>query len=183
VAAEAGFGRGDRWRPLVLRAGGRRVEVRGRFDRVDADPAGNAVAVDYKVSFGRGGRKYGARDHEDALEEGDPQVPLYLVALRDAAGYAPAGVEIADVVNRRVTGIRVEGAPETVAADRASVVLPAEEVEAIRGRLAARAALAAAALARGAVEPWPRDPARCGAGKCDFADLCRFEKVRLEAGR
>jgi ATP-dependent helicase/nuclease subunit B len=182
VAEEAAFGERGGWPALVLRAGGRRVEVRGRLDRLDADAAGNAVAVDYKMSFR--GRKYGEREHAEALADGDPQVPLYLVALRDAAGLVPAGVEIADVVSGRITGIRVEGAPPTVAPDRASVVVAPGDIDGIARALAARARAAADALARGDVTPRPKDADRCGPGECRFADLCRFEKWRLAgAGR
>jgi PD-(D/E)XK nuclease superfamily protein len=181
VGQEVAFGEKGGRPALVLRAGGRRIEVRGRIDRLDADDAGNAVAVDYKLSFR--GRKYGEREHAEALEGGDPQVPLYLLALRDAAGLVPAGVEIADIVSGRVTGIRVEGAPDTVAPDGRPVLLPRADLDGIARAMAARAGGAAAALARGDVTPWPRDPGRCGAGKCDFADLCRFEKWRLAGGK
>jgi hypothetical protein len=176
VKEEASFGMGGEYPALLLRAGARRIEVRGQFDRVDADPAGNAVVVDYKMSFA--GRKYAAREHDLALTDGDPQVPLYLAAIRGAAGFAPAGVEIADIAARRVTGIRVEGAPESVAPDPKSVVVSAADIDLIVEALSLRAGIAAAALAKGDVAPGPKDPARCGAGNCDYADLCRFEKGR-----
>jgi ATP-dependent helicase/nuclease subunit B len=181
VGEEVPFGGQAPYPPLVLRAGGRRIEVRGFLDRLDTDDARNAVAVDYKLSLR--GRKYTAKEHESALEDGDPQVPLYLVALRDALGLVPAGVEIADIFTGRVTGIRVEGAPDTVAPDDASVRVTRAELDDLARAMAARAGGAAAALARGDVTPWPADPDRCGAGKCDFADLCRFEKWRLRGDR
>ena len=128
-------------------------------------------------------RKYGEKEHAEALADGDPQVPLYLVALRDAAGFEPAGVEIADVVSGRVSGIRVEGAPGDVAPDRAAVIVAPGEIDGIARALAARAAGVASALGRGDVAPWPADPARCGPGKCAFADLCRFDKWAPPRGR
>jgi hypothetical protein len=172
--AEAGFGAGDGFPPLVLRSRGRRIEVRGRMDRIDRDAEGRAVAVDYKVSAK--GRKYGEKEHGEALAGGDPQVILYLLALRDAAGLVPAGVEIADVLAGGITGIRVDDAPGTVAPDGEAIVIPRAGIDDLAIRLGERAGAAARALARGDVTPFPRDPDRCGAGKCGYADLCRFAK-------
>jgi ATP-dependent helicase/DNAse subunit B len=180
---EVGFGPGKEHPSLVLRSGGRRVEVRGSLDRLDVDGEGRAVAVDYKYRTGRDEKKYTETEHREALVDGDPQVPLYLLALRDAAGLVPLGVEIVDVVSGRVTGIRVEGAPESVARDRKSVVVEPAGLDDLARALGGRAAGAAAALGRGDVAPWPLDANRCGAGSCDFADLCRFEKWRLRGDR
>jgi len=175
-------------RPLVLRAAGRRVEVRGRFDRVDVDPRFEAsVVVDYKFTL-RAPRTYGPREHEAALAGVDPQVPLYLLAARDALGTLPLGVEIADVRSGTVTGLRVEGAPASVAPDTELPPLGEADLEALEAAVREAAGRAAGALAAGDVGTRPRDLQRCGAGRCDYADLCRFERWnaprrRREEGR
>ncbi|MCK6481914.1 MAG: PD-(D/E)XK nuclease family protein [Planctomycetes bacterium] len=158
--------------PLRFRIGPLRIEVRGRFDRVDLAPDGGAVAVDYKTGTGR--REYDEEAHGEALEGADPQVPLYWLALRDALGRRPDGVEIAEVRALRVTGLRAEGAGDPVAPAGAQVLDAAGEriqEEAIRALLGR----AAGSLARGEIPARPFDPDRCGAGRCDFADLCRFD--------
>jgi len=171
---EHGFGMGPEGAPaLRFLLGRRRAEVRGQFDRVDLAPDGTAVAVDYKMRWSE--RDYDEEGHEAALSGEDPQVPLYWLALRDALRAPPAGVEIAEVGSLRVTGIRSPGAPESVAPDGAVALddASAGEVEAGVRALLSRAA---GSLARGEIPARPFDPDLCGAGRCDYADLCRYEK-------
>jgi hypothetical protein len=160
--------------PLLLRSGRRRIEVAGRFDRVDVAPDGGAVAVDYKLRWR--GEGFGAEDLEEGLGGADLQVPLYLLALRDSLGLRPAGVEIAEIGSGVVAGVRVEGAPGSVAPGEGSAVLDGARVAALEAAVREAAGAAAEALARGEIPARPSDPGRCGAGACPFADLCRHEK-------
>jgi hypothetical protein len=164
---------------LVLRVGRRRVEVRGLMDRVDVDPRGRAIAVDYKVSFSKDGRSYQEKDHGSALEGADPQVPLYWMALRHCLGKEPAGVEIVDVVHDRVTGLRGADAEDSVAPDSRSMILPPDGDAAVEAAMLALAKRVVDSLVEGRVEPSPADFARCGSGNCEYADLCRFDGVEI----
>ena len=161
---------------LRFAAGRRRVEVRGVFDRVDLAPGeGPAVIVDYKMRWKE--EPYDGDRHEEALAGKDPQVPLYWLALRDALGREPAGVEIAEVGTLAITGLRAASADGGVAPDGA-VVLDAAGDDGLRARLEEMLAGAVGALGRGEIPARPVDEDRCGAGACDFADLCRYEKWR-----
>jgi len=174
-AFEIPFGLGGRREapPLVLRAAGRRVEVRGQIDRLDASPDGSAVAVDYKMRFRE--RPYDERKFEESASGKDPQAFVYYLALREAFGRRVAGVEFAEVGTLSVTGIRAPGAPDSVAPDGAQALDAAGEalVEAAVRDAAGRAV---AGLAKGDIATRPEDRDRCGAGRCAFADLCRYEK-------
>jgi hypothetical protein len=175
VGFEVPFGSGGRGEagPLVLRAGGRRVEVRGRLDRLDRAPDGSAIAVDYKMRWKE--RPFDEKEFEKGASGEDPQPFVYWLALRDAFGLRPAGVEFAQVGARTVSGLRAADAPESVAPDEPRV-LDAEGAAAVERAVRDAAGRAAAALARGLVPARPNDPDRCGSGRCDYADLCRFEK-------
>jgi DNA helicase-2/ATP-dependent DNA helicase PcrA len=93
-----------------------RVEVIGRFDRVDLDPAG-ATVIDYKTS-----------EIEDAAAaarraEGSDQLRLYALAYRAQAGVLPRALELRFVE----TGLRGRIAPEDADADRAAELVAAAE--------------------------------------------------------
>jgi RecB family exonuclease len=92
------------------------VEVIGRFDRVDLDPAG-ATVIDYKTS-----------EIEDAAAaarraEGSDQLRLYALAYRAQAGVLPRALELRFVE----TGLRGRVAPEDADADRAAELVAAAE--------------------------------------------------------
>ncbi|MHC4922621.1 MAG: PD-(D/E)XK nuclease family protein [Planctomycetota bacterium] len=178
VHFEVGFGLpGSDHGALVLEADGRRIELRGRLDRVDVDEQGRAVAVDYKSGWST--RPFGKSRWERALEGIDPQVPAYLVVLCDVLGLEPAGVEIAAVATGEVSGVRVEGHGGAVAPRVNSVVLPADELDAVRNAVTDAAGRAAGDLDRGNIAPWPADANRCGSDRCSYADLCRFGKEEM----
>jgi ATP-dependent helicase/nuclease subunit B len=176
---EHGFGMGEKGGAPALRllVDRRRILVRGRFDRVDVAPDGTAVAVDYKMRAKE--KPFDERALAKAEEGVDPQVLIYWLALRDALGLVPVGVELADVATGNVTGIRAEGAPESVAPSGKSVVRDAAGIAAMEEKVRAAAGRAATSLARGEISARPEDPRRCGSGFCDFADLCRHEKWDL----
>jgi hypothetical protein len=168
-----GLGRGDGAPALVLRAAGRRVEVRGQIDRLDAAGDGTAVAVDYKMRFRE--RPFDDEKFEEAAAGRDPQALVYWLAVREVFGRKVLGVEFAEVGTLAVSGIRAPGAPESVAPHKPRI-LDAEEEARIEASVREAAGRAVSALAKGDIGTRPEDRTRCGAGSCDFADLCRYEK-------
>jgi ATP-dependent helicase/nuclease subunit B len=85
---EFAFGEGSPRPPLVLRAGGAAVRVKGRIDRVDASPD-RLLVIDYKNA--RQATRYRPLLEPEAFGVDSFQVPLYLLAAaRELPGRAPA---------------------------------------------------------------------------------------------
>lgn len=143
---------------------GREVLLRGRVDRVDRGPEG-AVVIDYKYSA----RGFD-RSRRDGVAEGSHlQLPIYLLAVRDALGTPPMGAWLYPLRRPRTSGFAVEGGPapdEAVTLDAAALdellLATADRVLGFDGRIRA-----------GEVAIRPRDRGRCAG--CDYADLCRLE--------
>lgn len=82
------------------------AQIRGRFDRIDADENGNYAVVDYKSS------PNDLRQHGSWLKNNEIQLLLYSLALQDGIASLPAGevVEAVYFVARtmeRQTGLRI----------------------------------------------------------------------------
>jgi superfamily I DNA/RNA helicase/RecB family exonuclease len=148
---------------------GEAVELSGMIDRVDVDDRGRAVVVDYKYSSIA---RYSNLDEK--LPEGlDLQLPIYALAAAKllnrevvAAGY----VTLRDANERWLR--LASGAP---GGTRADVTWEGAEGAARMTAVEARIREFDAQIRAGGIELNPRDPDRCGRGKCPFADLCRYE--------
>jgi ATP-dependent helicase/nuclease subunit B len=143
---------------------GEGVTLRGRIDRVDVGPDGEAVVYDYK----------GANVSPPArwIEEGDLQVALYMGAVESLLGLRAAGG-----FYQPLTGgdLRARG----VLDGEGGVELPCvggdvrdhEQVRDLLVRAAARAREAAAQAGRGELRPRPQS---CGfRGGCAYPAICR----------
>jgi ATP-dependent helicase/DNAse subunit B len=140
------------------------VVLRGRIDRVDISPAGDAVVVDYK------NRVEGTPSRW--IEDGKVQVPLYMLATealleRTAVGgfYQPlSGSDL------RARGILDEGSGIELDCFR-NDVRPGEE---LRGLLAEALATARAATARARRGELESRPDTCTpSGGCAYPSICR----------
>jgi RecB family exonuclease len=79
VSSEQPFGDDEGWQPVVLEAGGSRVRVRGRIDRVDvAHDSGRLRVIDYKT------RERSAESHTQAFGTTKFQLALYARAASAA---------------------------------------------------------------------------------------------------
>jgi ATP-dependent helicase/DNAse subunit B len=143
------------------------VLMRGRVDRVDVSPSGEAVVIDYKSSFAPKGA--------DWLSDGHLQMGLYMRAVEGllklpvAAGvYQPlSGATL------RPRGVVSRAAECEVDATRTDLREPDEIAETLDGVLAA--ALRAAGEARGGrLEPRPGTCGFRGSG-CAYPTICRCE--------
>jgi len=124
------------------------VEVKGIIDRLDVEPDGRALVIDYKYS---GEKNTKARkDNNDLL-----QAPLYLLAAERFFGLEPAGM----------TYIGLKGG--VVLVKWKDGELPAGWREAATERTMS----IVAAIRSGRMEVAPSDRDKCR--YCDFRDVCR----------
>ena len=168
---ELGFGfdeRDERGEGSTLRALelGEGVRMRGRIDRVDQSPAGEAVLVDYKS-----GRVSPVKRWE---QEGKLQLPLYMLAVEQLLGLpAVAGIYQPLSGSLQARGVIDADAELEIDAVRTDVL----EHDAVRELLeqAARTARQIAAEAgRGELEA---RPASCAwGGGCSYPAICRCER-------
>jgi RecB family exonuclease len=142
------------------------VQLRGRVDRVDVGPNGDAVVYDYKGRSVSGAGKW--------LAEQELQVALYMRAVEQLLGLRVVGgfyqpLSGSDLRARGVLELGDESVLDCVGDD-------AREPEAVRVLLDQAMALArdaAAQAARGALEPRPRTCAFKGG--CQYPAICRCE--------
>jgi ATP-dependent helicase/DNAse subunit B len=130
--------------------------LRGRIDRLDRTPSGEAVVIDYK--YWRGGRLKEISETRSAL-----QGPLYALGCRHAVGLEVAGVFYITLKKELKCagwglGLDVD-APELSA-------------EWLQDGLDA-ALRAAGEIRSGRIAPQPAEREICG--YCEFRDVCRYE--------
>lgn len=156
-------GEGSALGPLDLGGG---VRMRGRIDRVDLTPAGEAVLVDYKS-----GRVSAVKKWE---EEGKLQLALYMLAVEQllerpavAGLYQPLSGKLQA---RGVIDADAELELEAVRTD----VLEHEAVRELLDRAALTAREIAAQAGRGELEARPSSCA--WGGGCSYPSICRCER-------
>ena len=135
------------------------IKIRGKIDRVDlaCPPAPQAgVVVDYKYSRTAG-----------PIEEG-LQMPIYLMALKEALGVEPAGGVISAIRGPAWVGI--------MRADDEDRFL--DLLERARGQIRE----VVREIEAGVIRPGPKDIRRCGRA-CPFHPVCRFETWWKEGGQ
>ena len=152
------------------------VSVRGRVDRIDADPDGGGLfVVDYKSGKVPSSKRIGT---EEGL-----QLPLYLLALgAERTGEIVLGGAYLSPAERKRSGIvldehaNVLGLPaDGLAALR---VLPGEEAEELYEAVRATAIRAAEAIRSGAIAPLGD---RTCPPWCDLRSACRAHRGRAGA--
>lgn len=143
------------------------LRLRGVIDRVDVDAAGRALVRDYKSGRPSGGWKVASW-----AEEGQLQVALYMVAVRELLGREPAGgvyqpLRGDDLRARGVVRDDVDAGAHVPKSDRRT----REELEAALDDAARRARRLAAELRAGRLAPTPQT---CGpGGTCAYPGICR----------
>jgi len=161
----------DRWR------------LHGAIDRVDRDPLGRALVLDYKTS---GSVIPGAKLEEDAKL----QLQLYLIAIAEQWGAEPvAGLyhPLAGSSSRRPRGVALEEAADELAPYglARTDLLDREAFEAMLDEARRRAGEIVSRMRRGEIrrDPGPRRGLR-GHGVCppfcDFAPICRRDRAPAE---
>jgi ATP-dependent helicase/DNAse subunit B len=161
------------------------VTVGGRLDRVETAPAAALPAsralglvVDFKCSSAGFARK------RESIEAGEElQLPIYLMAVGELFGLAPAGAELHALKTDKhprcgiydaslASSLFVEGPPA------GGVPLPEEEFRHLIDQARDTVKRLAAEIRRGAIEVSGDDWKRCQ--NCDFPALCRITRAEVE---
>jgi hypothetical protein len=142
------------------------VMLRGRIDRVDVSPDGEAVVYDYKGRIVWPAARW--------IAERDLQVPLYMRAVESLLGVRAVGgfYQPLSGSDLRARGVLEAGAAvqlECVGDDAREAI----EVRALLDEAVAAAREAAAQAARGELEPRPRTCAFKGG--CQYPAICRCQ--------
>jgi RecB family exonuclease len=142
------------------------LAIRGRIDRLDTAPSGEALVIDYKYSAGNK-----IRERVEESEGGNlVQAGLYMLAAERALNREPAGMLYCGVKKQvawggwhvDIPGMQQIGESRTRAALRELI-----------DDAAGRAAEVYQEIASGNVAVRPLDPDKCG--WCDYRDACRIE--------
>jgi RecB family exonuclease len=150
--------------PLDLGGG---VMLRGRIDRVDASPAGEAVVYDYKGRAAPAGAKWAA--------EGSFQVALYMRAVEQLLGARAVGGFYQPLAGRELRARGVLDADSNVELEAVRTdKLPHEQVEELLEACVAAACTAATEAKAGGLEPRPDTCAYNGG--CSYPTICRCER-------
>ena len=164
---EVDFGISGEGHPALELAGG--VRLRGRIDRIDTNPAGEAIVYDYK------GRNAVASASWRAKRKF--QVALYILAARDVLGLDPVGGLYqplgAKSDEQRARGLVLEDADpnlDTVATDRH----PRSAFDAIVDGVVDDVLAAVDELRAGALEPRPQSCTWNDSG-CAYPSICRCD--------
>ncbi|HLW76934.1 MAG TPA: PD-(D/E)XK nuclease family protein, partial [Bryobacteraceae bacterium] len=140
--------------------------IRGRIDRLEISPSGDALVIDYKYSA-----PSAIRDKVAEQEQGSVvQAGLYLLVAEKQFGFAPAGMLYAGLRDEikwggwhiPIPGLQAFG--ESCTRDRLSELTSAAE---------SRALAAFESILSGEIEPRPANEKKCV--WCDSRDICRIE--------
>lgn len=149
------------------------LSIRGRIDRIDLGPHGEALVIDYKYSAKNKIRRRVRDDADGNFVQGG----LYLLAAEKILRLAPAGMlfcglrkEIAwDGWHTVIRGLEQVGEVSTQA-----------RIRELMDAAAAKAAGAFEQIASGVIAPAPADEDKCA--WCDYRDICRIESAQQARG-
>ncbi len=146
---------------------GEGVLLRGRIDRVDVGPAGEAVVYDYKGRSAPPGAKWAS--------DGAWQVALYMRAVLHLLGHAPTGGFYQPLAGR---DIRARGVLDSESGLQLDCVrtdrLAHDQLGTLLEECQAAARAAAKEVQAGALEPRPNTCAY--GGGCSYPTICRCER-------
>ena len=179
---EAKFGEGGESERGILRIDG--WGLHGAIDRIDRDPDGRALVLDYKLS-----REVTAR--AKFVEEAKLQLQLYMIAVAELWGAEAVGglyLPLRGTSSRRPRGAVLEDAEAELDAYGlypADVVGP-DEMREVIADARSRAGEIVARMRAGTIDrdPGPADPRLTGhqvcPKYCGFAPICRRDRVAIE---
>jgi RecB family exonuclease len=147
--------------------------LRGRLDRCEQGPVGEAVVVDFKYSAPAGTKKNLRKLERGLLIQGG----IYLLAAERQLGLRPSGFLYCGLKQ----GVTKAG---WLVAPQAQPGVTAVSAEELRARLAVAleaAEKAVAGVLDGRIAPAPADPESCA--WCEFRDGCRVEEAAEPVAR
>ena len=158
------------------------IRIRGRIDRVDVaevDGERLGLVLDYKyVRYADGGLT--KSKFKEIEEEGvDLQLPIYLMAAREFLNVTPVGAQLytlkppperSGILESRVKQL----APLLTA--KGTLFIEERDMEAFLEHSRDHIRRQVRGIMSGCKDILPRDVRRCEEGRCEFLDVCRFEK-------
>jgi len=141
------------------------VRMRGRIDRIDVEPGGGAVVIDYKASSAPPGASW--------LRRGQLQVALYMQAARQLLGLRVLGGVYQPLSGKDLQARGAMTVDEPPLECKANDLYEPEQLEELLAAVLDTARRAAAEAGRGELEP---RPATCAfRGGCKYPTICRCE--------
>ncbi|MFQ5863407.1 MAG: PD-(D/E)XK nuclease family protein [Candidatus Brocadiales bacterium] len=155
------------------------IKISGRIDRVDvAEVDGECIGLVLDYKYSKGGLN-GSKIFGEIVEEGvDLQLPIYLMAARECLKVRPIGAQLYPLKPPERSGIleaRVK-LLATLLPTRGSFFMEEKDMETLLERSRAHILRHVSGIVSGNKDVSPRDIQMCGEGKCEFLDVCRFEK-------
>jgi ATP-dependent helicase/DNAse subunit B len=142
------------------------VLMRGRIDRIDVEPDGDAVVIDYKASSAPPGARW--------LKGGQLQVALYMQAARQLLGLRVVAGLYQPLSGKDLQARGAMSVDMPPLECKANDLYEPEQLEELLGAALELAREAAAQAASGALEP---RPATCAfRGGCKYPTICRCER-------
>jgi ATP-dependent helicase/DNAse subunit B len=142
------------------------VRMRGRIDRIDVGPGGDAVVIDYKASS--------APPAASWLKRGQLQVALYMQAARQLLGLRVVGGLYQPLSGKDLQARGVMTVDEPPLECKPNDLYEPEQLEELLAAVLHTARQAAAEAGRGELEP---RPATCAfRGGCRYPTICRCEQ-------
>ncbi len=154
------------------------IRIRGRIDRIDTaeiDGERAGLILDYKYSKAGLTKAYLKKIEDEGV---DLQLPIYMMAARECLNLTPLGAQLYQLRPPERSGLldaRIkEMAPSLPA--KGAVLRTEAEVESFLEHSKAHIRRYVGRVLSGESGVSPRDVQRCEEGKCEFLDVCRFEK-------
>ncbi|MFH1861995.1 MAG: PD-(D/E)XK nuclease family protein [bacterium] len=174
---EVRFGRESEYRIDMVSATPRTILLEGRIDRLDATADGRVLIIEYKYKKRDNTSEKGF--HSDLQAGWLPQLPLYWKVVLEHLGKAPQLALQIFLRSGRAFGF---GLPQDIILndrlrDRIKIQpYTLEELETVIQNAVNVLNRCADNVARGFIQPDPRDDDLCGPGSCAYADLCRYRQ-------
>ncbi len=155
------------------------IEITGKVDRVDiseVDGKKVGIIIDYKY----GQTEFKLADLEDGL---DLQLPIYILALKDAFKIAPIAGEFYALKTSKKTGIYnqelIDNLNLNIKPSKKSLSVDSRKLNELLQDTKNFVLEFSKEIQNGRIELDPRNIDYCGEGNCDFANVCRIDKWRL----
>jgi ATP-dependent helicase/nuclease subunit B len=155
------------------------IEISGKIDRVDISEVNGkkvGIIIDYKY----GQTEFKLTDLEDGL---DLQLPIYILALKDAFKITPIAAEFYALKTSKKTGIYnqelIDSLKLNIKPNKKSLSVDSKEFNKRLKDAENYIIKFSREIHKGKIELNPANIDFCGEGNCDFANVCRIDKWRL----
>ncbi len=172
---EFGFGDKEEQPGLQVDFRDSSINLRGKIDRIDTAEDNSAIIIDYKYKKLQSRGEF-FKDFDDGF---DPQILLYGWYMLEMLDVRPDALLQIFLRSSDVVGVKMPNVPdanERFFKKEAIRKIDIEERAALFESARKKLIEAAERVHDGNIAPRPRKIDRCGAGNCEYADLCRFKQ-------